>query len=71
LVRAFLALDDIPKDWDGTRRGVEVVQRVPTDDEVRTILQPWRPARWRDAAFQLWTDRCNDEAPVVVGRRGT
>ncbi len=65
MVRAFLALDHIPKDWDGTSRGsgdVQPMQRVPTDDEVRTILQPWRPARWRDAALRLWTERWNDEA---------
>ncbi len=60
LVRAFLALDEIPADWDGTRRGVNAVQRVPTPDEVRTILQPWRPARWRAAAFQLWTRRLDE-----------
>ena len=65
MVRAFLAFDEILEDWDGTRRGsgdVKEMQRVPTDDEVRTILQPWRPARWRDVAFRIWTKRWDDEA---------
>ena len=60
MVRAFLALDKIPEDWDGTRRGVDAVQRVPTGAEVRTILRPWRPMRWRDAAFQIWTHRFDE-----------
>ncbi|KAL1835648.1 hypothetical protein VTJ49DRAFT_6293 [Mycothermus thermophilus] len=60
LVRAFLALDNIPAEWDCTR-GIpshrRELQRVPTEDEVRIILQPWRPARWRWVASQIWTRR--------------
>ncbi len=65
MVRAFLAFDEILEDWDGTHRGssdLKAMQRVPTNDEVRSILRPWRPARWRDVAFKIWTERYDDEA---------
>lgn len=69
LVRAFLALerppkewDALPQDWDPLRRPSHYQQtvplaRVPTSEEVHTILEPWRPLRWREAAVTIWSER--------------
>ena len=39
--------------------------RIPTDDEIRIILAPWRPILWRNAAAQLWENR--DDHAVWLG----
>ncbi len=58
LVRGFLALDTVPEEWDTTNAWpLHPIPRVPTADQVRTVLAPWRPARWRDAAAHLWRRR--------------
>ncbi|KAF7531578.1 hypothetical protein G7054_g8741 [Neopestalotiopsis clavispora] len=62
LIRAFLELDAIPKEWDATgRRSDSPVARVPTEEEINEILVPWRPLRWREAALHLWRDRDDHE----------
>ncbi|KAK4449777.1 hypothetical protein QBC34DRAFT_462297 [Podospora aff. communis PSN243] len=48
LIRQFLALETIPYDPKF---------RVPTEEEVRTILEPWRPQRWRFAAAKIHRER--------------
>ena len=59
MVRAFLALDSFPEEWDTVtkRWPPQPISRVPTEDEIRIILAPWRPIRWRNAAAQLWKKR--------------
>ena len=60
LVRAFLALDNWPQEWDAVRDVRDShapMTRIPTDHEIGTILAPWRPIRWRNAATQLWANR--------------
>ncbi|GAP93033.2 hypothetical protein SAMD00023353_10200170 [Rosellinia necatrix] len=66
LIRAFLDLDAIPRDWDATGRirtatTAAAIARVPTRREVADILAPWRPLRWREAALRLWRDRDDEE----------
>ncbi|KAK8050309.1 hypothetical protein PG994_012039 [Apiospora phragmitis] len=63
LIRAFVQLDAIPQDWDATGRVYQsiTVTRVPTEQEVRDVLAPWRPLRWREAALHLWRDRDDEE----------
>ncbi|ROW04861.1 hypothetical protein VMCG_04888 [Cytospora schulzeri] len=65
LIRAFLQLDSIPQDWDATGRiynaTTTTITCIPTEHEVREILQPWRPLRWREAALHLWRDRDDEE----------
>ncbi|KAI1104574.1 hypothetical protein F4804DRAFT_181948 [Jackrogersella minutella] len=63
LIRAYLQLDSIPKDWDATGRVylATTIARVPTEREIREILAPWRPIRWREAALHLWRDRDDEE----------
>lgn len=62
LIRAFLELDAIPKEWDATGRRRDVpVARVPTEQEINEILVPWRPLRWREAAHHLWRHRDDHE----------
>ncbi|KAK3935356.1 hypothetical protein QBC46DRAFT_346698 [Diplogelasinospora grovesii] len=63
LIRAFLKLDTIPQEWDTTgrgRAGTPPMERIPTEDEVRGILEPWRPLRWREAALHIWKDRYDE-----------
>ncbi|ETS88168.1 hypothetical protein PFICI_01996 [Pestalotiopsis fici W106-1] len=62
LIRAFTQLDAFPEEWDATgrKRRATTVARIPTEREVREVLSPWRPLRWRDAALHLWRNR-NDE----------
>ncbi|KAK6087036.1 hypothetical protein SCUP234_02129 [Seiridium cupressi] len=60
LVRKFLQLDEIPRDWDATFDDTTIT-RVPTELEVDEILVPWRPLRWCEAAFQLWRCRGDEE----------
>ncbi|KAI0099452.1 hypothetical protein F4814DRAFT_433275 [Daldinia grandis] len=63
LVRAYLQLDSIPKYWDATGRIYlgTTITRIPTEHEIRDILAPWRPLRWRKAALDLWRDRDDEE----------
>ncbi|KAI1454924.1 hypothetical protein F4805DRAFT_437964 [Annulohypoxylon moriforme] len=64
LIRAFMRLEIIPREWDTTGREYPPnnnMERVPTADEVREILAPWRPLRWRQAALTIWKRR-DDEA---------
>ncbi|KAI0887611.1 uncharacterized protein GGS22DRAFT_157604 [Annulohypoxylon maeteangense] len=57
-------LETIPKEWDTTGRqshSTRTMERIPTADEIREILAPWRPLRWRQAALTIWKSR-DDEA---------
>lgn len=62
LIRAFLQLETIVEAWDATGRTSEntAMERVPTDEEVRAVLAPWRPLRWRQAALSIWKYRCDE-----------
>lgn len=62
----YLALEDIPKEWDVTGReqpsGETLpLDRQPTEEDITTILEPWRPLRWRHAALRIWKDRFDED----------
>ena len=67
LVREFLDLDVIPKEWDAVRPRPEgdanptpLDIRTPTEAEVNTILRPWRPATVRNLAAYMWSHEEHD-----------
>lgn len=65
MVRAFVDLGEFPREWDTTGRYAQnPITRVPTDDEVRVILEPWRSERWRQVALKIWIER-DDEAVTL------
>lgn len=67
LIRAFLQVDAFPREWDTTGRIYNymapntTITRVPTEQEIREILVPWRTPRWRRAALRLWCNRDDEE----------
>lgn len=59
-----MQLENIPRAWDTTGReavGIPPMERVPTVEEVRDILAPWRPPYVRQAALFIWKNH-DDEA---------
>lgn len=65
-MRDYLALEEIPAEWDTTGRGQagredQPPGRQPTEEEITTILGPWRPPRWREAALRIWKDRFDED----------
>ncbi|KAL4876957.1 hypothetical protein BJY04DRAFT_222633 [Aspergillus karnatakaensis] len=78
LVREYIHLDRIPKEWDPTEFGQAwykpdandtdpqwAPKRIPTDHEIETILRPWRSQELRKRAWQIWCDRSRGH-PVVL-----
>ncbi|KAB8225853.1 hypothetical protein BDV33DRAFT_187178 [Aspergillus novoparasiticus] len=63
LVRQFLDLDEIPQKWFPTQEG-DPLPRTPTEEEIDTILNPWRPADLRRRAWHIYT-RITDE-PIFL-----
>jgi hypothetical protein len=66
LIRDYLALEDIPPEWDATGREksgweIQPLSRQPTEEEITTILEPWRPSRWRQAASNIWKHRFDED----------
>ncbi|CEN62742.1 hypothetical protein ASPCAL09373 [Aspergillus calidoustus] len=70
LVHEYIHLDTIPKEWDPTDFGEAWYKpdpsdgdpafaptRIPTDDEIETILRPWRSQDLRKKAWEIWCDR--------------
>lgn len=51
-------MDEIPTEWRAGRNGT--ISRVPTTEEVREILQPWRPDKIRKIADQLLHETCDN-----------
>ncbi|KAL6228807.1 hypothetical protein BDW75DRAFT_246308 [Aspergillus navahoensis] len=68
LIQEFLKLDNIAEELDPTGRGVHPEKpwsRVPTAEEIVTILQPWRPEQIRWRACKLWRDERDVELPLL------
>jgi hypothetical protein len=70
LVREYIHLDRIPKEWDPTDFGEAwyepdandsdpefAPRRIPTDLEIETILRPCRPQHLRKRAWKIWCDK--------------
>ncbi|KAF7587602.1 hypothetical protein BBP40_007001 [Aspergillus hancockii] len=55
LVRQFLDLDKISQEWFPTQEG-EPLPRTPTEEEINTILRPWRSADLRRRAWHMYTN---------------
>ncbi|KAB8067079.1 hypothetical protein BDV29DRAFT_186807 [Aspergillus leporis] len=55
LVRQFLDLDEIPREWFPTQEG-EPLPRTPTEEEISAILRPWRSADLRRRAWHIYTN---------------
>ncbi|KAJ0361675.1 hypothetical protein COL26b_013649 [Colletotrichum chrysophilum] len=58
LIRSFMTMDEIPAEWRAGRNGT--ISRIPTTEEVREILQPWRPDKIRKIADQLLHETCDN-----------
>jgi hypothetical protein len=55
LINEFVhVLDDIPKGWVLKNPTPEAMAIAPSAAQVRDILAPWRPLRWRSAAWEIW-----------------
>ncbi|RMJ24446.1 hypothetical protein PHISP_04696 [Aspergillus sp. HF37] len=57
LIHQFLDLDEIPAEWDPTLHAGEsevLPSRIPTVEEVDTILRPWRSDNVRKMAWKIW-----------------
>ncbi|KAL6232340.1 hypothetical protein BDW75DRAFT_22212 [Aspergillus navahoensis] len=71
LIKDFLNLDQIPEEldptWLGNRPWEQSLQtRTPTEEEIATILQPWRSDRLRITAWKLWKQGADDDQPVLL-----
>jgi hypothetical protein len=63
-----MQLDSIPKEWDPAEHGMYPERqptRFPTEDEIDTILRPWRSDDMRRRAWQIWCG-ANSEASVML-----
>ncbi|KAL4923138.1 uncharacterized protein BDV17DRAFT_297270 [Aspergillus undulatus] len=68
LVDKYMQLDSILKEWDPAEHGMYPERqptRIPTEDEIDTILRPWRSDDMRRRAWQIWCG-ANSEAPVML-----
>ncbi|KAL2822898.1 hypothetical protein BJX63DRAFT_375759 [Aspergillus granulosus] len=68
LIQEFLNLDLIPEELDPTSFGVHPDNRwsrVPTAEEIATILQPWRSEQIRWRAWKLWQEIRHPEPPLL------
>ncbi|KAL4931662.1 uncharacterized protein BDV17DRAFT_301801 [Aspergillus undulatus] len=78
LIREYIHLDGIPKEWDPTDFGeawyepdpndadpAYAPKRIPTEAEVETILRPWRSQHLRRRAWEIWCDK-DRGYPVVL-----
>ncbi len=68
LVKEYMQLDEIPKEWDTaqfTEYPDRQPDRIPTAEEVATILRPWRSNDMRKRAWHLWAGE-NFQAPVML-----
>ncbi|KAL2801781.1 hypothetical protein BJX63DRAFT_151083 [Aspergillus granulosus] len=71
LIQEFLHLDQTPEELDPTFFGIHAWKpgphtRTPTEEEIATILRPWRPDRLRWTAWNLWRDDVDDRNPVLL-----
>ncbi|KAL4936503.1 hypothetical protein BDV06DRAFT_227828 [Aspergillus oleicola] len=67
LISQFLQLDEIPREWDCTNFGDNTSaapSRIPTEDEVAHILQPWRSQKLRNVAWKIWTSA--KQQPLIL-----
>ncbi|KAL2815106.1 hypothetical protein BJX63DRAFT_442109 [Aspergillus granulosus] len=74
LIYENIQLDEIPKEWDPTDFGEAsswkptnadtgpafTSNRIPTDEEIATILRPWRSDDMRKRAWQIWCGRTSE-----------
>ena len=69
LVREYMQLEEIPKEWDLEAQFAEYSERqperIPTVEEVAIILRPWRSDDMRKKAWHLWAGE-NFLAPVML-----
>ncbi|KAL2811881.1 hypothetical protein BJX63DRAFT_443865 [Aspergillus granulosus] len=68
LVREYMQLEEIPKEWDPTQfteYSERQPERIPTAEEVATILRPWRSDDMRKRAWHLWAGE-NFYAPIML-----
>lgn len=60
LIHQFLDLDEFPSEWDPGRHSKAgggmygPPPRIPTANEVETILRPWRSENLRKIAWKIW-----------------
>ncbi|KAL2821801.1 hypothetical protein BDW59DRAFT_181098 [Aspergillus cavernicola] len=69
LIQQFLQLDQLDSDWDPALFGSEPSRqpsRVPTPEEVATILRPWRSDTIRRKAWRIWCEQYNRGNPVLL-----
>ncbi|KAL3494685.1 hypothetical protein BJX62DRAFT_197153 [Aspergillus germanicus] len=71
LLDEFLALDEIPEELDPTRFGTRSFEhdpqaRIPTEEEIASILRPWRSDLMRLRAWKLWKQGADDDQPVLI-----
>lgn len=63
-----MQLESIPDEWDPTELGLYPERqptRIPTEEEIATILRPWRSDDMRRRAWQIWCG-ANNQAPVML-----
>lgn len=69
LIRHFVRdLEEIPIEWDSLRVGDDdprPLVKIPTEQEIQTILAPWRPQSLRFAAAKIWMAHPEDRIPWV------
>jgi hypothetical protein len=69
LVHEHMQLEDVPEEWDPTNFNLHPSQnpnRIPTAEEITTILKPWHSDDLRRRAWEIWCGR--DKGPPVVLR---
>jgi hypothetical protein len=68
LIHQFLDVDEILEEWDPADRTEvgdwEKKARIPTTEEIDTILRPWRPDHIREMAWRMWGQ--TDSMPLML-----
>lgn len=63
LIQQFIDLDEIPREWDPVNYGAPP-PRMPTAEEIDTVLRPWRPDELRQKAWQIWES--GNDVPIFL-----
>ncbi|KAL4759195.1 uncharacterized protein BDW70DRAFT_169594 [Aspergillus foveolatus] len=63
LIRQFIDLDEIPREWDPVNYGAPP-PRMPTAEEINTVLRPWRSDELRQQAWQILES--GNAAPILL-----
>lgn len=63
LIRQFIDLDEIPREWDPVNYGAPP-PRMPTAEEIDTVLRPWRSDELRQKAWQILES--GNAAPIFL-----